>query len=100
MNLTMCFLWLVVYSLGTLGVLVSSYCCSSYQAADPFSSLGPFPSSFIGDPVLSPMNDYEQPLLYLLCTGGASQETAISGSCQQTLGGIQNSVWIWWLYMG
>jgi hypothetical protein len=24
----------------------------------------------------------------------------ISGSCQQALIGIQNSVWVWWLYMG
>ena len=28
-------------------VLVSSYCCSSYRVADPFSSLGTFSSSFI-----------------------------------------------------
>jgi hypothetical protein len=28
-----------------LGVLVSSYCCSSYRVADPFSSLGTFSSS-------------------------------------------------------
>ena len=40
---------------GSSGVLVSSYCCSSYGAANPFNSLGPFSSSFIGDPVLSPM---------------------------------------------
>ena len=32
-----------------LGLLVSSYCCFSYSAADPFSSLGTFSSSFIGD---------------------------------------------------
>ena len=35
-----------------LGVLVSSYFCSSYRVTDPFSSLGTFSSSFIGDPVL------------------------------------------------
>jgi hypothetical protein len=29
------------------GLLVSSYCCSCYRAADPFSSLGTFSSSFI-----------------------------------------------------
>jgi hypothetical protein len=40
---------------GSSGVLVGSYCCSFYGAAKPFSSLGPFSSSFIGDPVLSPM---------------------------------------------
>ena len=31
-----------------LGVLVSSYCCSSYRVADSFSSLGTFSSSSIG----------------------------------------------------
>jgi hypothetical protein len=38
------------------------------------------------------------PLLYLPGTGIASQETAISGSCQQNLAGICNSVWVWWLF--
>jgi hypothetical protein len=39
-------------------------------------------SSSNGDPVLRPMVDYEHPLLYLSGTGRASQETAISVSCQ------------------
>jgi hypothetical protein len=81
-------------------VLVSLYCCSSYGAANPFSSLGTFSSSFIGDPVLCPMDGCEHPLLYLLGTGRASQETALSGSCQLALVGIRNSVWVWWLFMG
>jgi hypothetical protein len=38
----------------TLGVLVSSYCCSTYRVADPFSSLGTFSSSSIGGPVFHP----------------------------------------------
>jgi hypothetical protein len=59
-----------------------------------------FSSSFIGDPMLSPMDGCEHPLLYLSGTGRASQETAISGSCQQALVGIHNSVWFWWLFMG
>jgi hypothetical protein len=29
-----------------------------------------------------------------------SQETAISGSCQQALLGICNGIWVWCLYMG
>jgi hypothetical protein len=33
-------------------------------------------------------------------TSIASQEIAISGSCQQNLAGICNSVWVWWLFMG
>jgi hypothetical protein len=45
------------------GVLVSSYCCFSYEAVSPLNSLGPFSSSFIGDPVLSPMDGCEHPLV-------------------------------------
>ena len=40
----------------------------------------------------------EHPALYLSGTGRVSQETAISGSCQQALK-IHNSVWVWWLYI-
>jgi hypothetical protein len=69
------------------GGLVSSYCCSSYRVADPFSSLGTFSSSFIGGPVFHH-------------TDIASQERAISGSSQQNLAGICNSVWVWWWYKG
>ena len=43
------------WALGTLELLVSSYCCSSYGAVNPFSSLDTYSSSFIGDPVLSSM---------------------------------------------
>jgi hypothetical protein len=81
-------------------VLVGSYCCSSYGAANPFGSFSPFTSSFIGDPVLCPMDGCEHPVLYLSVTRRASQETAASGSCQQAIVGIHNSVWVWWLYMG
>ena len=83
-----------------LGVLVSSYCCSTYRVADPGSSLGTFSSSFIRGPVLHPIDDREHPLLYLPGIGIDSQERAMSGSCQQNLSGICNSVWVWWLYMG
>jgi hypothetical protein len=50
--------------------------------------------------VLYPIGDCEHPLLYLPGTGIASRETAISGSFQQSLAGICNSVWVWWLIMG
>ena len=96
----MCALWLVMESQGALGVLARSYCCSSYGAANTFSSLGIFSSSFIGEPVLCPMDSCEHPLLYLSGTGRASQETAISGSCQQALVDIHKSVWVCSLYMG
>ena len=95
-----------VYSLvgglvpGSSGGLIGSYCCSSSEAANPFTSLGPFSSYFIEYPVLSPMVGCEHPPLYLSGTGRASQETAISSSYQQAPVGIHNSVWVWWLYMG
>ena len=63
------YFWLVVYSLGALGVLVGSYCCPSYGAANPFSSFGSFSSSSIGDPVLSPMIGCKHPPLYLSGSG-------------------------------
>jgi hypothetical protein len=74
------------------GVLVSSYRCSSYRVANPFSSLGTFSSSFIRDPVFHPKDDCEHLLLYLPGIGIDSQERAMSGSCQQNLAGICNSV--------
>ena len=80
-----------------LGVLVSSYCCSFCRATDPFRSLGTFSSSSIGGPVFHLIADCEHPLLYLPGTGIASQDTAISGSFQQNLAGICNSVCVWWL---
>jgi hypothetical protein len=65
----------------------------------PFSSFSPFSNSSIGNPVLSPIVACELPL-YLPGTGRASQETAISGSCQQALFGICHSVWVWLSFMG
>ena len=84
----------------TLEVLVSSYCGSTHWVAGPFSTLGTFSSSSIGGPVFHPIDDCEHPLLCLPGTGLASQETAISGSFQQNLVDICNSVCIWWLIMG
>ena len=83
-----------------LGVLVKSYCCSTYRVADPFSSLGAFSSSSIGSPVFHPIADCEHPLLCLPSTGIASQETAISGSFQQNLVGVCKGVCVWRLIMG
>ena len=82
------------------GLLVSSYHCTSYSVADPFSSLGTFSSSFIRGPVFHSIDEREHPLLYLPGTSIASQEIAISVSCQQNLVSIYNSVWVWWLFMG
>ena len=47
-----------------LGVLVSSYCCSTYRVADLFSPLGTFFSSSIGGPVFHPVDDCEHSLLF------------------------------------
>jgi hypothetical protein len=54
----------------------------------------------VGKPVLSPMVGSEYPPLYLSGSGRAFQKTTISGSCQQALLGIHNSVWVWILYVG
>jgi hypothetical protein len=59
-----------------LGVLVSSYCCSTYRVADPFSSLGAFSSFSIGGPVFHIIHDCEHPLFLVfrdrvfLCSPG------------------------------
>jgi hypothetical protein len=45
------------------GVLVSSYCCSTYRVADLFSSLGNFSSSSIGGPRIHPIADCTHLLL-------------------------------------
>jgi hypothetical protein len=82
------------------GVLVISYCCSTYRVADPISSLGIFSSSSIGGPVIHPIADCEHPLLCFPGTGLASQETAITGFLQQNLADVCNSVFVWWLIMG
>ena len=80
--------------------MVSSYCCSTYRVADPFSSLATFSSSSIGSPVIHPIADCEHPLLCLLGPGIVSQETAISGSFQQNLANVCNGVSVWRLTMG
>jgi hypothetical protein len=53
------------------GVLVRSYCCSSYRDTDPFSSLGTFSSSFIRGTVFK-RGLVSQSLHWLPCqsTGG------------------------------
>ena len=83
-----------------LGVLVSSYCSSTYRVADPFSSSSAFSSFSIGGLVFHPIDDCEHPLLYLLGTGIGSHVTAISGSFQRNFAGMCNSVLVWWLIMG
>ena len=62
--------------------------------------LAPFSSSSIGGPVCHPIAAFENPLLCLPGTGIASQDTAITGSVQQNLGGICNGVCVWRLIMG
>ena len=87
-------------SSGGGGVLVSSYCCSTYTVAEPFSSLSTFSSSSIGCPVIHTIANCEHPLLYLPGPSIASQGTAISGSFQQNLGSVCNGVSVWKLIMG
>ena len=54
----------------------------------PLQLPGYFSGSVIEDLVHHPMDDCEHPLLYLPGTDRASQETVVSGSCQQALVGI------------
>ena len=68
-----------------LGILISSYCCSTYMVADPFSSLGAFSSSSIGGPVFHPIDDCEHPLLCLPGTGKASQRQLYQGPFSKIL---------------
>jgi hypothetical protein len=84
----------------SVGVLVSSYCCSTYRVADPPSSLGSSSSSSTGGPVVHPIIDGEHLLLCLLGPSLVSQETTISGSFQQTLASVCNGVIVWRLIMG
>jgi hypothetical protein len=81
-------------------VLVSSYCCSTYRVAVPFSSLGNISSSSIRGRVTHPIADCDHPLLCLLGPGIVSQERAISGSFQRNLASVCNGVSIWKLIMG
>jgi hypothetical protein len=77
------------------GILVSSYCCSTYRVVDPFSSLGTFSSSSVGGPVIHSIADCEHLLMRLLGPGTASQETAVSGSFQQHLASVCNADFSW-----
>jgi hypothetical protein len=70
---------------GAQGILISSYCCSPYRVADPFSSLGTFSSSSIGGPVIHPIADCEHPLMCFPGPGIASEVIAISESFRKIL---------------
>jgi hypothetical protein len=65
------------------------------QAAHLLSSLCPFSSSSIVDPVLISLAGHEHLPLHLSGTGNAPQETVTSGYYHQALVGIHNSVWVW-----
>ena len=80
--------WLVHIDVPSMGLQSSS---------SPWVFLAPSLRTLL---VLCPMDDCEHPLLYLPGTVRASQETALSGSCQQALVGICHSVWVQWLFMG
>jgi hypothetical protein len=62
--------------------LVGWYFCSSYGVSYHFSSFSPFSNSSTCAPRLSPMVGFEHSHLYLSGSCRASQEIAISDSCQ------------------
>jgi hypothetical protein len=91
MGPSMCTLWLVVQSLGALGVWPVDTVALSMGLQPPSALSVPSPTS-IRDSVLSPMVGCKHLSLYLSGSGRASQETAISGSCKQTLPSIRKIV--------
>ena len=64
------------------------YCCSSYDVANLFSSFSPFSNSSIGGPVLSK------------ALAGPLSRQPYQVSFSHDFFGIQDSVGVWWLYMG
>jgi hypothetical protein len=95
-----CVLWLVVWSPGALGqggVWLVDIGLPPIRLQDP-SALSVLSLTTPLRPMLSSMAGCEHPHLYLSGTGRASQETAISGFCQQAYLGIHNSVWVCELY--
>jgi hypothetical protein len=78
------------------GRLADRHCCFPNMAANPLSSFSPFSNSSIGNHAFSLMCDCKYLPICLTGSGRTSQETAILGSCQQVLPGIQ----FWRLYMG
>jgi hypothetical protein len=78
---------------GSSGGLIHWYCCSSDGVVNTLSSFSPFSNSPVGDPMHSPMVGCDHAHLYLSGSYRASQETAVSDSCQHALLGILNRVW-------
>ncbi|EDL41692.1 mCG148474 [Mus musculus] len=68
-----------------------------YNPTFSYSSNKQFPLRFKNR---SLMVGCEHPHLYWSGAGRTSQGTAITGSCQQALLGISNSVWVWCLHVG
>jgi hypothetical protein len=62
-------------------------------------SLTPPLGTPIGDAIVSLVVGCDHLLLFLSRSGRASQETAISNSCQHVLLSIHNSVWVWCPYL-
>ena len=94
MGPSMCILWMVVQSPEAPGG-----CPLDAGVENPLSSFSPFSNSYIKDLMLTPMVGCKHLPLYLSGSGRSSQETDITGSCQQALLGIHNSVWVCCLYM-
>ena len=79
---------LVPWSSGGSGWLILLFFLTN-----PFSAF--IPNSSIGNHMLSSMVGCEYWPLYLSGSSRTSQETTISGSCQQALLGIHTIAWVW-----
>ena len=80
-----------------LGVLVSSYCCSTYRVANLFSSLGAFSSFSIGGPCVP---SYRW-LWASTSVFSRHWHSLIRDSYNRvpSAKSFWNSVWVWWLFI-
>ena len=95
---TMCFLWMVLYFQGSLGVLVSSYWCSSYGALDTFSSLGISLTPSLGTLCSiqwMPVNTH-----FCICQALVEPHSYISYIRFLSAGSCWHLPSVWWLFMG
>jgi hypothetical protein len=83
------------FSPGSSGVFVWLIILFFLWGSKPLQLLQSFPSLPHWEPHAQSNGWLQESISVLSSSGRASQETAISGSCQQVLFGIHKSVWVW-----